>query len=201
MGTWPPTQACTLTRNRTGDPLVHRPVLSPLSHTSQGSKSPFWPVISVLLCLLSMLILTMDCHLSREVEVAQGTFSKALSGICLFIVTALEDRCGVCIPILLMTLLWSKDLWLAQPVFQVQTFSTSRSRWPGIGLRLEWSTPSRQGWSPGQMVGWVSSYCPHSGANSPTKVLPKGRVITSSPFFFSVSSLEENRTFLRNFWL
>ena len=30
------TQACALTGNRTGDPLVFRPVLSPLSHTSQG---------------------------------------------------------------------------------------------------------------------------------------------------------------------
>ena len=30
------TQACALTGNGTSDPLVHRPVLSPLSHTSQG---------------------------------------------------------------------------------------------------------------------------------------------------------------------
>ena len=29
-------QACALTGNRTCDPLVHRPELSPLSHTSQG---------------------------------------------------------------------------------------------------------------------------------------------------------------------
>ena len=36
LGTWPETQACALTGNRTGDPLVHRPVLSPLSRTSQG---------------------------------------------------------------------------------------------------------------------------------------------------------------------
>ena len=36
LGTWPTTQACALTRNRTSDPLVHSPVLSPLSHTSQG---------------------------------------------------------------------------------------------------------------------------------------------------------------------
>ena len=35
-GTWPATQACALTGNRTGNPLVHRPVLNPLSHTSQG---------------------------------------------------------------------------------------------------------------------------------------------------------------------
>ena len=37
LGTWPVTQACVLTRNQTGDPLVHSPALNPLSHTSQGS--------------------------------------------------------------------------------------------------------------------------------------------------------------------
>ena len=36
LGTWPATQARALTGNRTGDPLVHRPALNPLSHTSQG---------------------------------------------------------------------------------------------------------------------------------------------------------------------
>ena len=35
LGTWPATQACALTGNRT-DPLFCRPVLSPLSCTSQG---------------------------------------------------------------------------------------------------------------------------------------------------------------------
>ena len=35
-GTWPATQACALTRNRTSNFLVHRPVCNPLSHTSQG---------------------------------------------------------------------------------------------------------------------------------------------------------------------
>ena len=35
-GTWPATQACALSGNRTGDPLVCKPALSPLSHTSQG---------------------------------------------------------------------------------------------------------------------------------------------------------------------
>ena len=35
MGTWPTTQACALTGNRTGDPLVLSPVLNTLSHTSQ----------------------------------------------------------------------------------------------------------------------------------------------------------------------
>ena len=36
LGTWPATQACALTGNQTSNPLVHRPELNPLSHTSQG---------------------------------------------------------------------------------------------------------------------------------------------------------------------
>ena len=57
LGTRPATQVCALTGNRTGDPLVCRLVLSPLSHSSQGNscfskevriKAPFfvwltWP--------------------------------------------------------------------------------------------------------------------------------------------------------------
>ena len=34
-------QACASTGNQTGDPLVHRPVLNPLSHSSQGYSSHF----------------------------------------------------------------------------------------------------------------------------------------------------------------
>ena len=41
MGTWPETQACALTGNQTGDLLVHRLALNPLSHTSQGLNSYF----------------------------------------------------------------------------------------------------------------------------------------------------------------
>ena len=36
LGTWPATQACALTGNRTNDPLLRRPALNPLSHSSQG---------------------------------------------------------------------------------------------------------------------------------------------------------------------
>ena len=39
LGTWPTTQACALTGNRTGDLLVHGPALNPLSHTSQGQSA------------------------------------------------------------------------------------------------------------------------------------------------------------------
>ena len=34
LGTFPATKACALTGNQTGDPLVHRPALNTLSHTS-----------------------------------------------------------------------------------------------------------------------------------------------------------------------
>ena len=36
LGTWPTTQACALTGNPTGDPLIHRPALNSLSYSSQG---------------------------------------------------------------------------------------------------------------------------------------------------------------------
>ena len=36
LGTWPATQACALTGNRTSSPLVCRLALNPLSYTSQG---------------------------------------------------------------------------------------------------------------------------------------------------------------------
>ena len=41
LGTWPATKACTLAGNRTGDPLVSRLALNPLSHTSQCSRKVF----------------------------------------------------------------------------------------------------------------------------------------------------------------
>ena len=40
-GTWSITQACALTGNRTGNPLVHRLAFSPLSYTSQGRCPSF----------------------------------------------------------------------------------------------------------------------------------------------------------------
>ena len=41
LGSWPTTQECALTGNRTDDPLVCRPAPNPLSHTSQGSTHVF----------------------------------------------------------------------------------------------------------------------------------------------------------------
>ena len=39
LGTWSATQACALIGNRTGNPLVRRPALNPLRHTSQGKNA------------------------------------------------------------------------------------------------------------------------------------------------------------------
>ena len=57
------TQACALTGNQTGDPLVHRPALSPLSHVSQGviqikkkNTKNYWLMNIRRLILLSPLI-------------------------------------------------------------------------------------------------------------------------------------------------
>ena len=47
-GTWPETQICDLTWNGTGDLLVHRPVLNPLSHTNQGSVKLFFNFICII---------------------------------------------------------------------------------------------------------------------------------------------------------
>ena len=41
LGTWPETQAHALTGNQTGYSLVCRPVLNPLSHSSQGRPIMF----------------------------------------------------------------------------------------------------------------------------------------------------------------
>ena len=47
LWTWPLTQACALTGNRTSDLLVCRSVLNPLNHTSQGlSWWYFWSHIN-----------------------------------------------------------------------------------------------------------------------------------------------------------
>ena len=41
LGTWPTTQGFALTGNRTGDPLVPRLALNPLSYTSQENFNIF----------------------------------------------------------------------------------------------------------------------------------------------------------------
>ena len=50
LRTCPATQACVLTGNRTGNPLVRRPALNPLSHTSQGEKYRTIKVVYMITC-------------------------------------------------------------------------------------------------------------------------------------------------------
>ena len=38
LGSWPATQACALNGDQTREPLVHRLMLNPLSHTSQDQR-------------------------------------------------------------------------------------------------------------------------------------------------------------------
>ena len=45
-GIWPTTQASALTGDRTINPLVPRPALNPLSHTSQGDTKGILTVFS-----------------------------------------------------------------------------------------------------------------------------------------------------------
>ena len=66
LRTWPATQACALTGNRTSDPLVRRPVLNPLSHTSQGCNVYILKSLIDSLCLsLSRISNLMLCGLWR----------------------------------------------------------------------------------------------------------------------------------------
>ena len=53
LGTWPAIQACALTGNQPGDPLVFRLALNPLSHTSQGNI--IFYLIIFLKCTLELL--------------------------------------------------------------------------------------------------------------------------------------------------
>ena len=71
QGTWPTNQAHALTGNRTDKPLVRRPALNPLSHTSQGCL-PFhlsvFPLPDNLLITLSHCLSVSVPHLSFAVS-------------------------------------------------------------------------------------------------------------------------------------
>ena len=59
VGTWLATQACALTGNQSGDPLVCRPALSPVSHTSQSIEGIlFYDFVFVSLCVVSLAVLS-----------------------------------------------------------------------------------------------------------------------------------------------
>ena len=57
LGTWPATQACALTGNQTCDSLVCRPVLNPLSYTSQVTN-----IYIFFICMYIHIQLTFEQH-------------------------------------------------------------------------------------------------------------------------------------------
>ena len=89
LGTWPATQACAPTGNRTRKPLIHRQALNPLSYTSQCQKCISYPNdaycgLSTTL-LYSLFILgprlmekpSLECGSRRQKE---GNMGEACSG-------------------------------------------------------------------------------------------------------------------------
>ena len=72
-GTRLATQACALTENQTSDPLVHRPALNPLSHTSQGCIAHFKLIIYFyLFTLLSKMRITFRLFIVIHFEEGQA---------------------------------------------------------------------------------------------------------------------------------
>ena len=74
LGTFPATHACAPTANPTGDPLICRPALNPLSHTSQGKLLSFTSVTS-LPCAFTYLLIeqAFECFLASQ-KVVEGNF-------------------------------------------------------------------------------------------------------------------------------
>ena len=68
LGTWPATQACALTGNQSSGPLVRRPALNPLSHSSQGEflfllTPELFLLLELSLPCLSQTLLHPDYHM------------------------------------------------------------------------------------------------------------------------------------------
>ena len=117
LGTWPATHACALTGNRTGDPLVSRSTLNPLSHTSRGRVYVFnlykkWAFhvdkmylvpssLITLCCYFRFLLFTLFCLLSlifclsskRKKQVPLKNPGRWPSVSCLG-----SQECGSCVP-------------------------------------------------------------------------------------------------------
>ena len=78
LWTWPATQACALTGNRTGDLLVCRPAFNPLSHTSQGySIHLTW--LTLFPCQLLFFIPTFQMGKPRQRNSTNGSWNPWVS--------------------------------------------------------------------------------------------------------------------------
>ena len=76
MGTWPITRECALTGNQTSDPLAHRLVLNPLSHTSQG-----WPQLFSIYKTIPQPSLTTGTFLECKSLFCTGLLNLGLSDV------------------------------------------------------------------------------------------------------------------------
>ena len=122
-GTWPITQACALTRNGTSDLSVHRPVLSPLSHASQGglmSSVPF-PCPYFLLGRKKHSV-SFYCHPGWEMNNMGITLALPGTSRVLLLSLAAPDSCTWfgCHPLLLSVLEWLNPIlnYIFQIVFK-----------------------------------------------------------------------------------
>ena len=110
LRTWPTTQACARTGNWTGDHLVHRLVLSPLSLTSQGCIT-LYKVYREAYLLLSYLLIVKICkgeHLPPKLCIYLGFINLIFKNrFSLFILMSLRSsslmttsfytsRCAMC---------------------------------------------------------------------------------------------------------
>ena len=80
--TWPVTQACALTRTQTGDPLVHRPELNPLSCTSQGNSLDF---LKKLINTLGFMYKN-NKHILKQLTIQESSTYAIKNNLCLLYV-------------------------------------------------------------------------------------------------------------------
>ena len=68
LETWHATQASALTENRTSNPLVRRPVLKPLSHTSQGKILSVMQIYTVFKGIINDKGSTFKCRINLSIR-------------------------------------------------------------------------------------------------------------------------------------
>ena len=86
LGIWPTTQACALTGNRTGDPLIHRLALNPLSRASQGRISYVHTVESflcILECIPVLTVISVPCD--KRFTLSHVNYTNGFEGVELFL--------------------------------------------------------------------------------------------------------------------
>ena len=86
LETWPTTQAWSLTGNRTSDPLVNRPAVNPLGHTSQSHMPAFYfqvhnYVLEWWILVVSVGLTSLCCSNNRRPNVGGSSLSHALGAL------------------------------------------------------------------------------------------------------------------------